>query len=143
MSARIIEFRPAKAGRRHIAVETGPAQNWASRFHGQPFEFWRGASDAAFVHSVFTLLECPEIPAANYVLVRRDHDGRRQCLRVGRLEDAAPSLNLAEIRHLGARLGASEVHIHLLADTAHRRRMIELDIAAAEGQSSGLRVANS
>lgn len=140
MSARIFEFRPVKAGRKRLALTDGkPAvQDLAT---GYPFEFWAGVSGERYVHSVFSLIECPEVPAANYVLVARDDMGRRRSLRVGRVEEDAPSLNLAHIRHVGATLGASEVHVHLLGGSIHRRRMIELDIATAEG-AQPLRAAN-
>lgn len=142
MSARIIEFRPAKSGRYRGATETASAEARLSP-SAHPFEFWCGSSGSAYVHSVYSLLECPEPPAANYVLARRSPSGHRQALRIGRVENDAISLNLAEIRHLGALLGANEVHVHLLGDSAHRRRMIELDIAAAEDHTCRLRAANS
>ena len=141
MSALIIEFRPATAGRKRPSVQTGtPATGNVSA--GHPFEFWAGISGDRYVHSVFSLLGCPELPAANYILVARDEQGRRRSLRVGRLENEAASLNLAEIRQLGATLGANEVHVHLLGGNVHRRRMIELDISAAECGASALRAAN-
>lgn len=89
---------------------------------------WMGASGKKYVHSVFWLLECPEISAANYVLVRRSDDGTIAACRVGRVDQEAPSLNLAEIRHKGASFGATEVHIHLLADTPKRAKLIAFDI---------------
>lgn len=141
MSARIIEFRPSTAGRRRPAV--GPRPVVGQRLDPiQPFEFWIGASGERYVHSVFTLIECPELPAANYVLATRDAAGRRRTLRIGRLENDAASLNLAEIRHVGATLGATEVHVHLLAGSTRRRQCIELDLAAAEDGLAQPRAAN-
>jgi len=95
------------------------------------FEFWSGASGQRYVHTVYGLIECPELPRANYVLVYRDDGGRRHVLRIGHLANRAASLNLAEIRHNGARLGANEVHVHLLGRTDQQRRQIALDISAA------------
>lgn len=89
---------------------------------------WVGASGSRYVHSVYSLLECPEISAANYVLVRRDARGAIAACSVGRVDRDSPSLNLAEIRHKGAVFGATEVHIHLLADTAKRSKLIAFDI---------------
>ena len=89
---------------------------------------WVGASGKKYVHSVYSLLECPEISAANYVLVRRDGRGAIAACSIGRVDHDAPSLNLAEIRHKGAVFGATEVHIHLLADTAKRSKLIAFDI---------------
>ncbi len=94
------------------------------------FHFWCGASGRRYVHTVYDLLDCPEIPAANFLLVHRDAAGRRAVLAIGHLTNQAASLNLAEIRHRAARLGANEVHVHLLAPSAQERRIIELDLRA-------------
>jgi hypothetical protein len=96
------------------------------------FEFWGGASGLRYVHTIYSLLECPELPRANYMLVRRDATGRVHVLRVGCLVHKASSLNLAEVRHNGAKLGANEVHVHLLARSDEQRRQIELDLSAAQ-----------
>jgi hypothetical protein len=143
MSARIIEFRPSKAGRQRPAVAAAPntlAKPFAER---HPFEFWTGASGERYVHSVFSLIGCPELPPANIVLVSRDADGRRQALHIMRVENEAGSLNLAELRHLGANLGAKEVHVHLLGGNEFRRRMIEQDLQAAAEGTMPSRAANS
>lgn len=143
MSARILEFRPAKAGRHRPVVADVSASDIAASWAAQSVEFWTGATGARFVHTVFGLIECPDLPRSNYVLVCRDADGRRQSLRVGRVESDAPSLNLAEIRQTGAMLGATEVHVHLIAGNEPRRRMVELDLSAAEGCGLGRLAANS
>jgi hypothetical protein len=94
------------------------------------FHFWCGGSGQRYVHTVYDLLDCPEVPAANFLLVHRDASGRRSVLAIGHLKHEAASLNLAEIRHRGARLGANEVHVHLLAPSAQERRIVELDLRA-------------
>ena len=95
------------------------------------FQFWTGASGRPYVHTVYSLLWCPEIPAANYMLVRRDTCGRRHVLSIAAAEHEAPSLNLAEIRQQGARLGATEVHVHFLAGSARQRQATLADLQAA------------
>ncbi len=92
---------------------------------------WRGASGRTYRHWVFPLLWCPELPAANYVLVRRHGDGRRSPLAIGHTRSEAESLNLAELRHRGALLEANEVHIHMGAADAETRAAIARDLAAA------------
>lgn len=58
----------------------------------------------------FPLVFCPEMPCGTrYELVRKNADGSRAVMYCGVLTDPAPSLNLAKVRHRGARLGASEV----------------------------------
>jgi len=94
------------------------------------FHFWRGASSRRYVHIVHNLLDCPEPGAANYILARVDACGERVPLRIARTVSAHGSENLAEIRYHAARLGASEVHLHLLGDTAHERAIIEWDLQA-------------
>lgn len=104
------------------------------------FEFWTGTSGRPYVHSVYSLLWCPELPASNYMLVRRDGSGRRQILSIGTVEHDAPSLNLAAVRQQGAELGANEVHVHLLAGSAGQRRAIAADLqVAAAARTESLR----
>jgi hypothetical protein len=124
--------------RRVEASETapwGPADEPAlvcaeARF-AQAFHYWRGASGHRYLHSVYTLIGCPAMPQANYILVRRHDDGTRTPLAFGQAKDDATSLNLAHLRHQGAKLGANEVHIHLLAETAEERAAVEADLTAA------------
>ncbi|MGE4127134.1 MAG: hypothetical protein AB7E80_03095 [Hyphomicrobiaceae bacterium] len=94
----------------------------------QRFRFWMGASGRRYVHSVYALRDCPELSAANYILVRREADGKRTILSIGRLVSEAPTLNLADIRQRGASLGADEVHVHLLAESARDSQLIEFDL---------------
>ena len=111
------------------AVE--PALVCAEARFAQAFHYWRGASGRRYLHSVYTLIGCPAMPQANYILVRRRDDGTRTPLAFGQATDDASSLNLAHLRHQGARLGANEVHIHLLAETAEERAAVEADLIAA------------
>lgn len=138
MAAEIISLAEYKSGR--AAVRAGlfgepamldGAPELAGRFH-----FWSGASGRRYVHTIYSLVECPAIPAGNYVLVHRDSEGRRLVLAVGRVGHASASLNLAEIRRRGAELGANEVHVHLLAPNAKQSRLIETDLRA--GQCAGI-----
>lgn len=127
MGARVIQLAEVRARRSAQKPIASPdsAPELTDRFH-----FWSGASGRRYVHSVYSLVDCPEIPAANFLLVRRDATGRRAVLAIGHLTNGAGSLNLAEIRHRGARLGANEVHVHLLAPSAQQRRIVELDLRA-------------
>lgn len=97
------------------------------------FCFWQGASGERYVHNVYSLIGCPQLAAGNFILFARDAEGVRRPLHVGHLSNEAPSLNLAEIRRLGATLGASEVHVHLLAKSEAERCVIELDLRAGLG----------
>jgi hypothetical protein len=91
---------------------------------------WRGASGRAYAHSVYGLIECPPLPKAGYILVRRDEHGRCTALRAGVGASAAPTLNLALVRQQGARAGANEVHVWLDAVSDAERRLVACDLRA-------------
>jgi hypothetical protein len=108
-----------------------PALVCSEAAFAQAFHYWRGASGRRYLHSVYTLIGCPALPRANYILVRRYDDGRRTALAFGQTKDDAVTLNLAHLRHEGAKCGANEVHIHLLAETPEERASAEADLIAA------------
>jgi hypothetical protein len=93
-------------------------------------QMWEGASRREYVHHVYSLIECPPLPQATYVLVRRDILGRCRALRVGVGRCEAPTLNLAEVRQRGAQAGANEVHVHLDAASEVERRLVACDLRA-------------
>jgi hypothetical protein len=130
MSARIIHLADYKARRGLVpgetpAIETAP--DLAERFH-----FWTGGSGRRYVHTVYSLIECPPMSSGNYILVRRDGEGRRSALSIGRSCHHAPTLNLAEIRQRGAELGANEVHVHLLASSVVQSELVEDDLRTGQ-----------
>ena len=94
MAAQIISLAEYKSARlipaqlRGEAAALDGASDLAQRFH-----FWSGASGRRYVHTIYSLVECPAIPAGNYVLVHRDAQGRRIVLAIGRVGNAAASLN--------------------------------------------------
>jgi hypothetical protein len=139
MVARIIELAVYKAQRslaREELVERDARANETTRFH-----FWMGASGKRYVHSVYDLLECPPVPAANYVLVRRNANCRAEALSIGHVSHAAPSLNLADIRQRGAELGADEVHVHMLAENAKLGKLVEFDLRTGQVEADFARMA--
>lgn len=131
MATRIIDLAEARTQRtgipQDVTVSAGYAAPVSERFH-----FWVGASGQRYVHTVYSLIDCPAVPAANYLLVRRDASGVCHALSVGRVSEEAPSLNLARIRQLGASLGATEVHVHLLAGNARQGKLIEFDLKSGQ-----------
>ncbi|GAB4236969.1 MAG: hypothetical protein Kow0032_22480 [Methyloligellaceae bacterium] len=98
----------------------------------QPYHYWRGASGRRYLHTVYSLVECPALPKANYILVHRAEDGSRRPLEIGQTRTDTHTLNLAHLRFTGARLGANEVHIHLLAESARERARVEADLSARQ-----------
>lgn len=128
MTARIIQLADYRRAAFVPAPEALPLDRAEAGASGGRFMFWSGASGKRYVHSIYTLAECPELPEANYVLTKRGDDGRRAVLAIGRLTNASGSLNLAEIRQRGAQLGATEVHVHLLAAGDSEMQQVELDL---------------
>jgi hypothetical protein len=95
-------------------------------------QVWTGASGRHYVHSVYSLIECPPLPKASYLLVRREPDGRRVVLHVGQgLSDAA-TLNLARVRQRGAQLGVNEVHVHFAVASDAARSVAVCDLRAGQ-----------
>ena len=124
-------------GTRRAELET---TRWAEAENFLPsFYYWRGASGRRYQHLVYTLIDCPALPQANYVLVRRHSDGTRTALAIGQTKHDALLLNLAHLRHEGAKRGANEVHMHLLADTPQARDAVEEDLRLSLNPSWHLR----
>ncbi len=135
MSAQIIDLAEARSrkttpdGEKRLLSNTTPSKK-TKPSGKERFQFWTGASGARYVHTVYDLLTCPTLPASNFMLVKCDADGAPEILSIGQLSNSATSLNLAEIRRRGAKLGATEVHIHLLADDAKQAMKIQQDLQA-------------
>jgi len=109
-----------------------PALVCAEKQLSQPYHFWRGASGARYLHTVFALIDCPQLPMANYIFVRRDLDGARRPLDIGQTVFEAESLNLAHLRRRAALLGANEIHVHFLSESVRQRRAVEADLSARQ-----------
>lgn len=127
MSADVICLDRSKI---RIAEQPAPVLGKEGLAHeASRFRYWVGASGRRYLHSAFSLRECPQVTEATYILCRVDPvTGERTVARTGRLENSEPSENLAALRHLGACIGASEVHLHLLAGTDSERRKALEDI---------------
>ena len=109
---------------REVATVSGTASD-------RTFHFWRGASNRRYVHIVYNLIDCPELKASNYILVRVEGGGRRIPLKIDRTTSEHGFENLAEIRKHAARLRATEVHLHVLGDTPHAQAITQWDLQAA------------
>ena len=95
-------------------------------------DVWRGASGRHYVHHVYGLIECPPLPKATYILVRRETDGTAQALHIGLGQEDAPTLNLARVRQRGAQLGANEVHMYFAASSNADRALAVCDLRAGQ-----------
>ena len=138
MSAEIIQLAAVRASRSHANVKAAGERGHdivhpsVTGEQSPRFHFWTGASGKRYVHTVYSLFDCPVLDAANYVLVRRENRTQRAVLAIGRLTNEAASLNLAEIRQRAASLGADEVHVHLLATSARDAQAVETDLKTAQ-----------
>ena len=130
MSAEIIQLAEFRARRESVE----PQVSSGGLYPEQPprFHFWTGASGKRYVHTVYSLFDCPTLEDANYILVRRSDRSTRLVLAIGRLSNNSPSENLAEIRQHAAALGADEVHVHLLAASNQEAEAVEADLITAQ-----------
>lgn len=145
MSSDDLKFRPVlghvedakDVGGQSTANETSAASQIVNaRVADELFDtahqvFWRGASGTDYIHTVHSLIGCPEISDANYLLVRSSENGQRTVLAAGYAEHSAPSLNLAEVRRVGATLGANEVHVHFLSRGDSHAKVVAHDLREA------------
>ena len=69
---------------------------------GHGFHYWQGLTGERYLHSVYSLLECPELPKANYIMVRKLENGEAIPLYIGQTIGDTTSLNLAHIRQKAA-----------------------------------------
>ena len=86
------------------------------------FWFWRGASGANYIHSVYAPDHCPPLPGAVYVGVKRT-SGMRIAMSVGRF-----SSFYGEMPDFG---DCNEVHVHLLARKPGAAEEVHRDLCAA------------
>lgn len=74
------------------------------------------ATGEDILHSIYSVIECPELKACTFVLTDRSTTGPASILLGGDLDDAAPSLNQATLRRLSANLdvplASIDVHIY-------------------------------
>lgn len=96
------------------------------------FHFWQGASGKRYIHSVYSLFTCPELPKANYILVKREPDGSCRALSIGQTKENASSLNLAFLRHSAAKHGANEIHVNVMTKNDHERNLVRLDLLGCQ-----------
>lgn len=96
------------------------------------FHFWQGVSGKRYIHSVYSIFTCPELPKANYVLVKRNEEGNCQAVAIGQTSKTIGSLNLAFLRQQAAKLGANEIHINVMSRSDDERNMVRLDLLGCQ-----------
>lgn len=91
---------------------------------------WMGGSGRTYTCRVHSLRGCPVFPRAIAILVRRDPDDNRRIIAVLSCEHISSSLNRAEVRRLGASIGANEIHLVASRTTRSTRTAICHDLSA-------------
>jgi hypothetical protein len=112
----------------HLSVTFGPGSMLAAPDPEPLFWYWQGASGTRYIHTIFAIENCPALPGAVYIAVRKRGD-HREALGAGRL-DSVKHFRLGD-----ARLpeGTSEIHVHMLAQSDVRANEILGDIQRAFG----------
>lgn len=94
---------------------------------------WKGLAGRSYTHTIYQLVGCPAPTTGHWVLVRRSANGFFEALATGFAQHECASLNLAEIRHLAANLGANEVHLDSSLESVEQNAAIASEIAQVEG----------
>ncbi len=94
------------------------------------FWYWRGASGQKYIHSVYGVEDCPPLPGAIYVAVRRQGN-LRTVMALGRFtpfwDNVVSGRSLERLRAAGV----NEMHVHLLAKSADQSSAIQQDLEMA------------
>jgi hypothetical protein len=78
------------------------------------FWYWTGASGRKYIHSVYGLDDCPPLPGAIYVAVRREGP-MRLVMGIGRFTPFWDGPLGGRDLNVLRRDGVEEIHVHLLA----------------------------
>ena len=97
---------------------------------GDRFWYWRGASGSSYIHSIYGMDNCPPLPGAVYVMVRKLR-GMRIALTAGRFPAFWEGTGKTAFGELAAHIGPDEIHVHLLARCGAAADGICRDLEAA------------
>lgn len=105
-----------------IAADLSPDLGLRDRFW-----YWQGASGRKYIHSIYEPNNCPPLPGALYVGVRRDGGGR-QAVILGRFLVPA---GFGVVQPMFSGLDLDEIHVHLLARNPAEASAILADLQRA------------
>lgn len=91
------------------------------------FWYWRGASGKKYIHSVYAVEDCPPLPGAIYVAVRRQGN-LRTVMGVGRFMPFWDNVVTGRSLDRLHASGVNEIHVHLLAKSADQCGGILVDL---------------
>jgi hypothetical protein len=107
------------------------------------FWYWTGASGRRYIHSVYAVDDCPPLPGAIFVLVKR-YGVMRTVVGIGRFSPFWDGARHGMGTKGLALADADEVHVHLLAKSPEMRDAILNDLLDAyEAEDAGLQEAEA
>ena len=97
--------------------------------HYAPLHNWRGVSGSWYPHSVYPIASIPSyLSSVNYIFARQRPDRLFDPLYIGESGEGDQRINNHEKLLPAVLLGATHVHVHLLATTKFERLQIETDL---------------
>ncbi len=94
------------------------------------FWYWSGRTGRRYIHSVYALGGFPPLPGAVYIATRR-HGGVPVAVALGRFPSVLDQGGIERLRRRLGALGATELHVHLLARSENEAESVRSDLAAA------------
>jgi hypothetical protein len=92
------------------------------------FHWWQGASGTWYIHTVYALSQWPAFDQQNYIFARKQSDGRVSAIYIGETGDGLSRRYGHEKLNPAITLGATHVHVHLLARSRQARLDVETDL---------------
>jgi len=96
--------------------------------NNEPTYWWQGASGRWYIHTVYPIHAIPGFKACNYIFARPRFDGTREPFYIGQSGEFDERLDRHEKLGPALWLGATEIHVHLLAQSRQERLNIETDL---------------
>ncbi len=94
------------------------------------FWYWQGVSGKRYIHSVYDPQNCPPLPGAIFVAVKRNGI-HRTAIAVDRFRTVLDRAKEREWMTQIADLGADEIHVHLMAKSHDHAETILNDLRSA------------
>ena len=94
------------------------------------FWYWRGTSGKKYIHSVYALEDCPPLPGAIYLAVRRQGN-LRTVMALGRFTPFWDNVVTGRSLDRLHASGVTEIHVHLLAKSPDQCEAVLNDLEAS------------
>jgi hypothetical protein len=94
------------------------------------FWYWRGVSGKKYIHSVYAVEDCPPLPGAIYLAVRRQGN-LRTVMALGRFTPFWDNVVTGRSLDRLYASGVTEIHVHLLAKSPDQCEAILADLERA------------